>query len=53
MSPKQAQTTRDALTLIALILLGLLMLVPLIWTVLLSLKSNGDTPSRHATLTPS
>ena len=42
MSPKHASAARDILTLVTLIVLGFLMLVPLIWTVLLSLKSNGD-----------
>jgi multiple sugar transport system permease protein len=42
MSPRNARTLRDGLTLIVLIALGLVMLTPLIWTVMLSLKSNGE-----------
>ena len=42
MSPRNARTLRDGLTLIVLIELGLVMLTPLIWTVMLSLKSNGE-----------
>jgi multiple sugar transport system permease protein len=42
MSPRNARTLRDGLTLIVLIALGLVMLTPLIWTIMLSLKSNGE-----------
>ena len=42
MSPANSKRLSDAGVLIALIMLGLIMLVPLIWTVVLSLKSNGD-----------
>ena len=42
MSPRNARTLRNGLTLIVLIALGLVMLTPLIWTVMLSLKSNGE-----------
>lgn len=42
MSHSRHQRYRDAGTLIALIGLGLIMVSPLIWTVMLSLKSNGD-----------
>jgi multiple sugar transport system permease protein len=41
-SPSHSKTLRNAGILAALIVLGLIMLVPLIWTVMLSLKSNGD-----------
>jgi multiple sugar transport system permease protein len=42
MTPAQSKTLREAATISALIILGLIMLAPLIWTVMLSLKSNGD-----------
>jgi multiple sugar transport system permease protein len=42
MSPSQSKRLRNAGILAALIVLGLIMLTPLIWTVVLSLKSNGD-----------
>ncbi len=42
MSPSQSKMLRNIGILSALIMLGLIMLVPLIWTVMLSLKSNGD-----------
>lgn len=42
MTPAQTKSVRDAGVLVALIGLGLIMLIPLIWTVMLSLKSNGD-----------
>ncbi len=42
MSPSQSKMLRNIGILSALIVLGLIMLVPLIWTVVLSLKSNGD-----------
>lgn len=42
MSPAQSKRLGDSAVLISLIVLGLIMLVPLIWTVMLSLKSNGD-----------
>ncbi|MGN6207117.1 carbohydrate ABC transporter permease [Asticcacaulis sp.] len=42
MTPAQIKSVRDVGVLVALIGLGLIMLVPLIWTVMLSLKSNGD-----------
>jgi len=42
MSPSQSKMLRNTGVLIALIVLGLIMLIPLIWTVVLSLKSNGD-----------
>ena len=42
MNPVHSKRLSDASVLIALIVLGLIMLVPLIWTVMLSLKSNGD-----------
>jgi len=42
MSPSQSKMLRNTSVLIALIVLGLIMLIPLIWTVMLSLKSNGD-----------
>jgi multiple sugar transport system permease protein len=42
MTPSQSKMLRNIGILAALIVLGLIMLVPLIWTVMLSLKSNGD-----------
>ena len=42
MSLSQSKMLRNIGILAALIFLGLIMLVPLIWTVMLSLKSNGD-----------
>lgn len=42
MTPSQSKILRNIGILTALIVLGLIMLVPLIWTVMLSLKSNGD-----------
>lgn len=42
MTPLQSKMLRNIGILAALIVLGLIMLVPLIWTVMLSLKSNGD-----------
>lgn len=42
MTPSQSKILRNIGILAALIVLGLIMLVPLIWTVMLSLKSNGD-----------
>ncbi len=42
MSPAQSKAARDTVVLVVLIGLGLVMLMPLIWTVMLSLKSNGD-----------
>ncbi|OYW74193.1 MAG: permease [Asticcacaulis sp. 32-58-5] len=42
MSHSRNQKWRDVATLIALIGLGLIMISPLIWTVMLSLKSNGE-----------
>ncbi|MFT4076368.1 MAG: carbohydrate ABC transporter permease [Asticcacaulis sp.] len=42
MSPSQSKILRNTAVLVALIVLGLIMLIPLIWTVMLSLKSNGD-----------
>ncbi len=42
MNPVLSKRLRESGVLIALIVLGLIMLVPLIWTVMLSLKSNGD-----------
>lgn len=42
MSLKATKSTRDALLLATLIVLGFVMLIPLIWTVLLSLKANGE-----------
>ena len=42
MSPAQAKLARETSVLVALIGLGLVTLVPLMWTVMLSLKSNGD-----------
>lgn len=42
MSPGQSKILRNTAVLGALIVLGLIMLIPLIWTVMLSLKSNGD-----------
>lgn len=42
MSPVQSKMLRNTGILAALIVLGLIMLTPLIWTVVLSLKSNGD-----------
>lgn len=42
MSPMQSKTLRETGVLVMLIGLGLIMLMPLIWTVMLSLKSNGD-----------
>lgn len=42
MSPSQSKMLRNTGVLVTLIVLGLIMLIPLIWTVMLSLKSNGD-----------
>jgi multiple sugar transport system permease protein len=42
MTPAQSKAFRGVATISALIVLGLIMLAPLIWTVMLSLKSNGD-----------
>jgi len=42
MTPSQSKMLRNMAVLAVLIVLGLIMLVPLIWTVMLSLKSNGD-----------
>ena len=42
MSPAQSKAARDTVVLVVLIGLGLVMLMPLIWTAMLSLKSNGD-----------
>jgi len=42
MTPSQSKMLRNMAVLAALIVLGLIMLIPLIWTVMLSLKSNGD-----------
>lgn len=42
MSPAQSKTVRDGAILVTLIGLGFIMVIPLIWTLLLSLKSNGD-----------
>ena len=42
MNPVLSKRLREGGVLIALIVLGMIMLVPLIWTVMLSLKSNGD-----------
>lgn len=42
MSPSQSKMLRNTAVFAALIVLGLIMLIPLIWTVMLSLKSNGD-----------
>ena len=42
MTASQSKMLRNIGILAALVVLGLIMLVPLIWTVILSLKSNGD-----------
>ncbi len=42
MTPTQTKTVHESGVLVVLIGLGLIMLMPLIWTVMLSLKSNGD-----------
>lgn len=42
MSAVHTQKWRDGAVLTALIILGLIMVTPLIWTVMLSLKSNGE-----------
>lgn len=47
MSPATTKTVRDAGVLAALVVLGLIMVTPLAWTVMLSLKSN--TELLHAT----
>ena len=57
MNPAHRKRLNDLLILCALIVLGLIMLVPLIWTVMLSLKSNGDllrstASAFHAPYTP-
>jgi multiple sugar transport system permease protein len=42
MNAQQNKTLRETAVLTILIVLGLIMLIPLIWTVLLSIKSNTD-----------
>ena len=41
MSHTNQKSLRNTLVLVTLIVLGFIMLIPLIWTVLLSLKANG------------
>lgn len=42
MSHSSHKSLRNTLVLVTLIVLGFIMLIPLIWTVLLSLKANGE-----------
>ncbi len=42
MSPVQSRTLRETAVLITLIVLGLIMVTPLVWTLMLSLKSNSE-----------
>ncbi len=42
MSPARSKGLRETAVLLTLIVMGLIMVTPLVWTVMLSLKSNGD-----------